>query len=79
MRARAVTLLAYAFVAIGLFAIGLAYFADSYDGWASNIAVEAFSLAATIAVVERILARSERRARQPRLQRIEEDIERHLG
>jgi hypothetical protein len=63
-----ITLLASLFFAIGVFGIGLAYFCDSYDDWASNIAVEGISLGLTVGVVDWIVRRSERDRLKPRIE-----------
>jgi hypothetical protein len=73
-RFRPTTWLALAFLVAGLVATVVSVFCDRFDDWATNVAVEAFSLAATVLIVEWVL-RLERRAHlRPRVERVLYDI-----
>jgi hypothetical protein len=61
---------AVALTALAVLAV-IAYFTTSAaDAWAPNIATEAFSIAVTIAVVERIVTRQARERLRPRTERV---------
>lgn len=60
--------LALALTALGLIFVAVAIAWDWLDAWAPNLATEAFAIALTIAVVERIVRREDRRRLQPRVE-----------
>jgi hypothetical protein len=57
------------FVVFGVAWVVVGLVSDGLDNWAPNLATEAFSIAATIAIVERIIRRENRRQVQPRVDR----------
>jgi hypothetical protein len=61
--------LAFALVVLGLVFVAIAIAFDSLDAWAQNLATEAFAIALTIAIVERIVRREARGRLRPRVNR----------
>jgi hypothetical protein len=64
-----VTWAAVVLIGVAVVAVVVAIASDRFDNWAPNVATEAFAIAATITVVERIVRRENQRLVQPRVGR----------
>lgn len=69
-RPRPTTWLALAAIVVGIAAVVVSVVSDRLDGWMTNVATDAFLLAATILVVERIVRGEGKRRIAPRVERV---------
>lgn len=78
MKLRTVDIAALSFVVVAIIAFGIWFVVGApgsgVDQWAPNIAIEALSIAATIEIVDRIVASEERRRVKPRLDAANREI-----